>query len=701
MEDLLGYIRRQPDRAANLRHILDDFQADKTDRKQIKDMLDQLVGDGKLVRHRGNRYEAAPELRMFKGRISLHSDGYGFVTPEETVPGIDGDIFIPPPATGSALDRDIVEFVIVSRKSSEGRVVRVTERARTTIVGQLRFDGRTYFVSPADRKLPDRILVGGDVSEHKDKIVEVELTKFGSESTWPAGTIVGVLGFIDDPDVETIVIMRKYGLETAFPEEVESEAGRQPVELTEADLEGRTDFRDRDIITIDPATARDFDDAVDVEPLSGGGFRVGIHIADVAHFVAMGSATDKEARNRGCSVYFPDRVVPMLPEKLSNTICSLNPRTDRLAMSVVLEVDGEGRVQKESFHNSVIRSRERMNYEQVQEILDGEGSVRKRYHAIVGIIEELATAARLLQSRRRARGTIDFDLPEPELSYDESGKVAGVVKAERHFSHKLIEEFMIAANESVARMLENEMPQTLYRIHEPPDPQRVGELSETLGALGLRFDPKKITPLAFQRFLDSVVGRPDEQMISFVVLRSFRQAVYSTKNLGHFGLASGCYTHFTSPIRRYPDLVIHRLLKALLAGTRRSGYIPAELETIAQKSSAQERIADMAERDLFEWKRMVLLEEHIGDTLDAIITSVLGRGLRVELVDYFIEGYIGVDELTDDYYDFEPRSRTLIGRGTRRKYRLGQKIQVMVARIDKLIGRAYFMPVLAKKGRTV
>jgi ribonuclease R len=265
----------------------------------------------------------------------------------------------------------------------------------------------------------------------------------------------------------------------------------------------------------------------------------------------------------------------------------------------------------------------------------------------------------------------------------------------------LIEEFMIAANESVARMLENEMPQTLYRIHEPPDPQRVGELSETLGALGLRFDPKKITPLAFQRFLDSVVGRPDEQMISFVVLRSFRQAVYSTKNLGHFGLASGCYTHFTSPIRRYPDLVIHRLLKALLAGTRRSGYIPAELETIAQKSSAQERIADMAERDLFEWKRMVLLEEHIGDTLDAIITSVLGRGLRVELVDYFIEGYIGVDELTDDYYDFEPRSRTLIGRGTRRKYRLGQKIQVMVARIDKLIGRAYFMPVLAKKGRTV
>ena len=695
-DDLLYYIRKQPERAASFRHILDDFQADKTDRKQIKDILDQLVRDLKLVRHKGNRYEASPELVTYRGRISLHPDGYGFVAPDENIPGINGDVFIPPPATGSSLDGDQVAITIKSKRNAEGRVDRVTERARTTIVGQLRFDGRVYFVSPADRKLPEKILVGGEVSEHKDKLVEVELTRFPSESHWPAGKIVSTIGFLDDPDVETTVIIKKYGLSVEFPEEVEKEVSAQSLELSDADLADRTDFRNCETITIDPATARDFDDAVDIEELSNGGYRLGIHIADVAHFVSMGSATDKEARQRGCSVYFPDRVVPMLPEKLSNDICSLNPRTDRLAMSVVIDISPDGNVKNASFHNSVICSRERMTYEVVQQILDGDGPVRKRHHSIVGTVELLARVARLLRGRRLERGTIDFDLPEPELEYNNEGLITGVVKAPRYFSHRLIEEFMIAANEAVAQLLEREMPATVFRVHEPPDPERVGELSETLSTLGLRFRPKKIAPAAFQHFLQSVEGRPDEQMIAFVVLRSFRKAVYSTRNLGHFGLASGCYTHFTSPIRRYPDLVVHRLLKAYLAGTRRSGYIPAELDSIASIASSRERIAEMAERDLFDWKRMILLEEHLGDTLDAIITSVLGRGVRVELVDYFIEGFVAVDDMADDYYEFHARSRTLIGRGTRRKYRLGQPISVRVARIDKLLGRAYFLPVLEK-----
>ena len=695
-ETLLTYIRNQPDQSVSFRHILDELEAGRTDRKQIKEILDQLVKDSKLVRHKGNRYEAPPESVLYRGRISLHPDGYGFVILEERVPGLTRDVFIPPPKTGSAMDGDRVAITVTSKREAEGRVVRVEGRARTTVVGQLRYDGRVYFVSPADAKLPEKILVTGDMSEHKDKMVEIELTRFPSDAHWPAGELISVLGFIDDPDVETTVIVKKYGLSLEFPKDVEEEVSKLSVQLKDSDLADREDFRDLETITIDPATARDFDDAVDVQELEDGGFRLGVHIADVAHFVSAGSDTDREARERGCSVYFPDRVVPMLPEKLSNDICSLNPETDRLAMSVVLDVEADGKITGQTFHQSVIRSKQRMNYETVQKILDGDSASRKRYRRVVQTIETLEQVAQALRQRRVERGTIDFDLSEPELTYDQRGLVEGVVKAPRYFSHRMIEEFMIAANEAVAQLLESEVRRTIFRVHAAPDPERVGELSDTLAALGLRFRPRRLTPAAFQKFLSSIEGRADEQMVSFLVLRSFRQAVYSTENVGHFGLASKSYTHFTSPIRRYPDLVVHRLLKGYLSGHRRTGYTVPELETIASGSSARERIADQAERDLFDWKRMILLEDHLGDTLDAIIIAVLGKGVRVELTDYFIEGYIGVDDMADDYYELDARSRTLVGRGTRRKYKLGQKIAVRVARVDKLLGRAYFLPVLAK-----
>ena len=695
-EALLDYIRNQPERSAGFRHILEDFSADKTDRKQIKDILDQLVKEDKLSRHKGNRFEAPAAPSLYRGRISIHPDGYGFVTPEENIPGLTGDIFIPPPKTGSSMDGDYVGVAITSPKKAEGRVVRVEERARTKVVGQLRYDGRVYFLSPADEKLPDRILIKGEVSEHKDKIIEIELTRFGSESVWPAGELVSVLGFIDDPDVETSIIIKKYGLAVEFPEAVEKEVSQLPLTLTDDDIATRDDFRDRTTLTIDPATARDFDDAIDVEQLADGGFRLGVHIADVAHFVPPGSATDNEARERSCSVYFPDRVVPMLPERLSNDICSLNPRTARLTMSVVLDIGSDGTIRAQSFHNSVIRSDDRMDYETVQKILDGDGPLRKRHRRIVGTIELLEKVARLLLDRRSTQGTIGFDLPEPELTYDEEGRVEGVVKAEQYFSHRMIEQFMVAANEAVARLLETEMPATIFRVHERPDAGKVSELSDTLATLGVRFRPRKLTPRAFQQFLVSMEGRPDARMISFLVLRSFKQAVYSTGNAGHFGLASVSYTHFTSPIRRYPDLVVHRLLKAFLSGRRRSGYSLVELDAMAATSSRRERIVAQAERDLYDWKRMTLLEQHLGDTLDAIIISVWGKGIRVELVDYFIEGLVSVDDMVDDYYDFDARSHTLSGRGTRRKYRLGQRLRVQVARVDKLLGRAYFLPALAK-----
>ena len=473
-EALLTYIRTQPDRAASFRHILDELEADRTDRKQIKEILDQLVKDSKLVRHKGNRYEAPPELVLYRGRISLHPDGYGFVILEERVPGLTGDVFIPPPKTGSAMDGDRVAITVTSKRQAEGRVVRVEERARTTVVGQLRYDGRVYFVSPADAKLPEKILVAGNVSEHKEKMVEIELTRFPSDAHWPAGELISVLGFIDDPNVETTVIIKKYGLSLDFPKHVEEEVSKLSVQLEDSDLADREDFRDLEMITIDPATARDFDDTVDVQELEDGGFRLGVHIADVAHFVPAGSDTDKEARERGCSVYFPDRVVPMLPERLSNDLCSLNPDTDRLAMSVILAINADGEITGQTFHQSVIRSKRRMNYETVQKILDGDSASRKRYHRVVGTIETLERVAQALRQRRVKRGTIDFDRPEPELTYDPEGRVEGVVKAPRYFSHRMIEEFMIAANEAVAKRLEAHFKSTIFRVHAPPDPERVG-----------------------------------------------------------------------------------------------------------------------------------------------------------------------------------------------------------------------------------
>src|SRR6266481_4831384 len=369
-EDLFRHIQKSADRGMNLQRILEDFDATPGARKQIKDILNQLVKEGKLAKHRGNRYEA-PARNLIEGTVLAHRDGYGFVIPKQKVQGIESDIYIPSALMGSAMNGDKVRVEITFRKPggrAEGRVVSVEKRARDTIVGQLRYDGEVFFVAPADSKLPEKILITNDVAEHKDKIVEVEITRFPSEARWPAGKVVSVIGFLDDPNVETNVIIKKFGLPVSFPNDVEEEAAALPDALTEKDFIGRDDFRKRNTITIDPKTARDFDDAVDVEVLPNGTYQLGVHIADVSHFVHMDSAMDFEARQRGTSVYFPDRVIPMLPEKVSNHLCSLNPKVDRLAMSVMMHLSGAGELRDHSFHKSVIHSKQRMTYEDVLEI---------------------------------------------------------------------------------------------------------------------------------------------------------------------------------------------------------------------------------------------------------------------------------------------------------------------------------------------
>ncbi|OLD57113.1 MAG: hypothetical protein AUI54_03900 [Acidobacteria bacterium 13_1_40CM_2_56_5] len=434
-----------------------------------------------------------------------------------------------------------------------------------------------------------------------------------------------------------------------------------------------------------------------MEVLANGTYQLGVHIADVSHFVPLDSAMDLEARYRGTSVYFPDRVLPMLPEKVSNHLCSLNPGVDRLALSVIMHLSRTGEVLDYSFHKSVIHSKERMTYEDVQRLLDGNLALERRYEHVLPHIRNIARLAQIVQKRRNQRGAIDFDLPEPLLTYDESGLVSGITKSVRLFSHRIVEEFMILANEVVAGHLEeNDIP-GIYRVHEEPDPMKVEEFSEIVKGFGLKFEPRTAEPVEFQKFVASIEGRPEERMLSYLMLRSFKQAKYSEENIGHFGLSSDSYTHFTSPIRRYPDLVVHRILKAAMARRSQPALSVAQLEAIASESSERERLADQAERELFDWKKMLLMEQHLGDTFEAIIIAVWRDGFVVELIDYFIEGFVPVADIPDDYYQLDQSSHALIGRRSKQRFRLGDRLTVQIARVDKLLRRAYFVPLLARK----
>ena len=697
-EDVLRSISRSEGRSANLHQLLLEFDATPVARRQLKDILTQLVKEGKLRQHKGSRYES-PARQAIEGTILINRDGYGFVVPSERIPGIDSDIFIPAASVASAMNGDKVQVEITYRKPggrAEGRVLSVVKRARATIVGQLRFDGQVFFVAPTDEKLPEKILIPDPPSEHKDKIVEVEITRYGTAANWPAGKVVGVIGFLDDPNVETQVIIRKFGLPTEFPDDVAREADQLPETINENDLQGRDDFRNRNTITIDPTTARDFDDAIDVNVLPDGSFQLGVHIADVAHFVRQGSAIDREAHIRGTSVYFPDRVLPMLPEKVSNHLCSLNPRSDRLAMSVMMHISREGNVRDYSFHNSVIHSKERMTYDDVQKIIDGDKALSARYESILPEIRKIESLARILQRQRQRSGAIDFDLPEPMLTYNDEGDVTGIVKSIRHFSHRIVEEFMVLANEVVARHLESRDIPSIYRVHEEPDPAKVETFAELVSTFGFKFRPKRNHPAEFQKFIASIEGRPEERMLSYLMLRSFKQAVYSADNVGHFGLASDAYTHFTSPIRRYPDLVVHRILKAMIA-RRQSGLVEAQLEAIANESSERERIAAQAERELFEWKKMLLMERHLGDSFEAIVIGVWKDGFNVELLDQFVEGFVSVADLPEGRYRFDSQERVLTSHNGKRRFRLGNRLTVQVARVDKLLRRVQFVPLLRQK----
>jgi ribonuclease R len=867
---ILKKIERQPKRAAGFKQLVRELGLRGEQRRELDQRLDRMVAGGQLLRVDSDRYavpSASTNRNTIVGRLSMHRDGYGFVIPDpkslnDRFRGLAGDIFIPPPFIGNAMhgDQVLVEVGTIRPDGrAEGRIIRPVNRAHSTVVGTFHYGSRHNYVTPIDEKLRQEVVIPPG-AEHPDTepgegtrtgaggsptvakgarprrepgetrsrhrvlgeeatrraqrddldgvVVDVEITDWPSPTQNPRGKVVEILGYADDFGVDVEIMIRKHHLPHRFPSDVLEQAQAVENVIPARELRARRDYRGLPIVTIDGETARDFDDAVIVRHLENGNYELQVHIADVAQYVTEESALDQEARLRGTSVYFPDRAVPMLPLELSTDICSLRPKLDRLVLSCVMEIDHRGEVLHYEINQGVIRSAERMTYTDVNAVLEGHEGQRQRYAALVPQFEQMRDLALILNRKRVRRGSIDFDLPEPVIEFDENGLMKSITRSERNIAHRLIEEFMLAANESVAHYLENKRVASLYRIHEKPDAKRVYDfevIAATFGySLGvgplpiqraqMKTDrraargtgrnvrqieiPKEvhITPRMYQKLTEKIAGKPEEQILSYLMLRSLKQARYSEVNQGHFALAATTYTHFTSPIRRYPDLIVHRILKDVLrtvpekwdgevpvgvsgvtsvlhagaapeaisvadpkseghfrgvdrdgkkkrstaasgdarhsshqetaatpwskrrdrdtqqhALTPSGGPIPLEeLHDIAEESSQSERRADDAERELMEWKKVKFMQDRVGEEFDALIISVTKFGLFVELTDLFVEGLVPLNTLTDDHYTYHENTREIIGQRSRKTCRLGQRVRVLLDRIDPVEKKLQF-----------
>ncbi len=723
--------------------------------------------------------KTARDPNLIEGRLVAHRDGYGFVVPARAVPWMDGDLFIGRDQMGDAMHGDRVLARIDRRGRdgrAEGRIVRVLNRAHPTVVGLFRYGPRGNVVLPYDARLHHEIVIPpGDeltpvlrektgetagprtrLPELEGAVVNVELTRFPKGGVAPVGRVVEILGRPGEIGVDIEIIIRKHHLPNIFPVEVLEEARATPQHVSEADWRGRRDFRDSPIVTIDGETAKDFDDAVHVRWLANGHYELQVHIADVASYVRRDSPQDREARLRGTSVYFPGRAVPMLPEELSNGICSLKPHVDRLVMSALMEIDGTGDVVRADFMPGVIRSAERMTYTNVNKVLEGDAEMLARYAALADEFRLMKELALLLNARRNKRGSIDFDLPERVIEFDEMGRMVSIGRSDRNIAHRIIEEFMLAANEAVASYLEHRGIASLHRVHEKPDPKKVMEFEGLAHAFGYSLgvedlmerrvavrhgkvkaaargphrgshgrmrpmevrmpaaDEIEILPQHYQRLTQKIAGKPEERIVSYLMLRSLKQARYAVDPLGHFALATDEYTHFTSPIRRYPDLIVHRALKWALenpgavaphisfqrdrekeerAPAALGPYHRGDLESIATESSEAERRADLAERELVDWKTAQYMEQHLGDEYEALIISVQKFGFFVELIEIFVEGLVPIDHLEEAAGErcfYREQDQAIVTARGRRSFHLGDRVRVRADRIDPFRLRVEF-----------
>ena len=583
---------------------------------------------------------------------------------------------------------------LVAVGPSDGAPARTPVKAHSPVLGVFSVRGRGGVVQPLERERsePIQIAPAHAMGAEDLQAVSVEILKPARDGRPGEGKVVELLGHIDDPGVDVLLVTRKRSLAESFPTEVRKQARSLPVHIGAEEMAGRERFDDPPPVTIDGESARDFDDAIAVREIAGGGFRLWVHIADVAHFVPVGSPLDLEARRRGTSVYFPDRVIPMLPEELSNHLCSLVPGKDRLVQTVILDFTKTGKLRKVRFADGVIRSAARLTYTQVADVLSG----TERGLGVHGrVVPMLHTANRLrhaIEQRRHARGSIDFDLPEPQVLLDVEGAMTGITIRPRNLAHRMIEEFMIAANEAVAEHLSSKGASAIYRVHDAPDPVKLDALVKFVEGFGheLRAHDAETVSKEIQQLLERVDSRPEERVINQVALRTMNQARYSPSNSGHFALGAPSYGHFTSPIRRYPDLVVHRQLRGWRQKPKSSPHPRETLEGIAESSSALERNAEAAERELLNWKKVAFIAEHVGDVFDGIVTGVTRFGLFVQLVENLVEGLVRIELLGAEWFDFDERRFQLVGSQSNATYRLGDPLRVRVARVDRVLQRVDF-----------
>ena len=678
---------------ATARELVRVLRVPREERAAFKRHLGALVETGHVARTRGHLFGRPDQVDLVVGTLHTTAGGVGFVKADDAALREAGDVFIPPTALADALHGDRVAARVERRteRGPEGYIVEVLSRRHQRIVGRLEVErGGRGVVIPFDRRVLAEVLV--PVDEHlataAGQMVVVDVTKWPTPTRGPEGQVAEVLGPVDAPGVDTQVIIRTFGIPDQYPEGAVAEAHGLGSEVRAEDLANRTDFRMVPTVTIDGEHARDFDDAITLERVSGGLYRLGVHIADVSHYVVDESALDEEAYERGTSVYFPDRAVHMFPPELATGLCSLRPHVDRLVQSCVMDVDAQGRVVRYEMHDGVIHSAARMTYTEVNAIVaERDPAVRLAYEPLVPLFELMHELFEVLLQRRRRRGAIDFDLPEAEVHLNPDGAIEAIVASERNVAHRIIEEFMLLANETVAgHLVAHDVP-SLHRVHEAPDAKKVDEFEAFIAPLGygLAATGHAVRPRHFQKLIERMRGTPEERPIAALMLRTMQKARYDAASLGHFGLAADEYTHFTSPIRRYPDLVVHRMLRESRKGpvsAARREELAETLPATARHSSDMERRADEAERELLQWKKVRFMADKVGDEFDGFVTGVAQYGLFVQLVEHYVEGRVHVTSMADDFYRFVEQQHVLFGERTKKTYRLGDRVQVQVIRVD-------------------
>lgn len=693
VDQLLAYMKEEAYKPLTVQELEEALGIeDSADFKSFVKALVKMEEKGLVVRTRSNRYGLPQKMNLIRGKLTGHAKGFAFVTPEDE-PSAD-DIFIPPHETKNAMHGDIVMVRISSETSGsrrEGTVIRILEHGVTEIVGTYSESKHFGFVIPDDKKIANDIFIpkemsNGAVEGHK---VVVRLTSYPDGRTSAEGEVIQILGHKNDPGVDILSIIHKHGLPLEFPEEVMAQANAVSDTIDESDIGNRRDLRQETLVTIDGADAKDLDDAVTVSKLENGNYKLGVHIADVSHYVTEGSPLDQEALERGTSVYLVDRVIPMIPHRLSNGICSLNPQVARFTLSCEMEITSEGEVVGHDIFESVIKTTERMTYGDVNKILlDQDEALLARYEPLVPMFQDMEKLAEILRQKRMKRGAIDFDFKEARVLVDEEGHPQDVVLRERSVGEHLIEEFMLAANEAVAEHFHWLDVPFIYRIHEDPKPEKLQRFFEFITNFGylVRGSANDVHPRALQEIVEAVAGKPEETVISTVMLRSMQQAKYSPDSLGHFGLSAEFYTHFTSPIRRYPDLIVHRLIRTYLIDGKINPATKekwdALLPDIADHTSKRERRAVDAERETDDLKKAEYMLDKIGEEYDGIISSVTNFGMFVELPNT-IEGLVHVSYMTDDYYRFDERQLAMIGERTAKVFRIGDEISIRVSNVNK------------------